>query len=70
MDKTQLRYSAIKDSLYCEIIDNTPEARKEFGLRSGAYLIVLTLPQMLALSEGKTVAVADDEYSIFITRES
>lgn len=51
-----------------EIIDNTPEARQEFGYNYGGFHIKLSDTELQALADGYCIAadVNGAEYSVFI----
>jgi hypothetical protein len=48
------------------IIENTDQARKEYGYRYGASTLILNHEHMKALLEGKCLASNDGEYSTFL----
>ena len=50
-----------------KIIENTKEARKEYGEMYGANEIALTNKEIKALCEGKCIATNDGEYVTFLT---
>ncbi len=50
-----------------EIIENTTEARKDYGYRYGGMDLELTAEHLAALRAGKCLATNDGEYSTFIT---
>jgi len=51
------------------IIENTYEAKKEYGFNYGANMIVISQYQLMALLNGKCLAWDDAEYSTFIELE-
>lgn len=49
------------------IIDNTEEARDDFGHYYGSENIVLTREEIMAIISGKVLAFTNEEYAHFIS---
>lgn len=52
-----------------EIIDNTREARDEYGHLCGSWNVALIKEHIQALLNGKCIAFNDGEYSQFVSME-